>query len=239
MADGARRDGAEVTVVIPAYRAASTLGDVLERARRAAPGAAVLVVDDGSDDATAAVGRAGGAAVIRHPANFGKGRALATGLAAAKSRGARQVVTMDADGQHPPEAIPRLLAPVLAGSADLVVGARRRDPGAMPLGRRVTNWLSSALVSRALGAAVPDSQSGFRAMSGAVARSIRPKGLRYEYETEFLFLAAAQGFRVAAVEIPTVYLGAGSHFRAGADTVRLAGVFLRHWRSILSGPHPT
>jgi glycosyltransferase involved in cell wall biosynthesis len=149
VADGARRDGAEVTLVIPAYRAASTLGDVLERVRRAAPDAAVLVVDDGSDDATAAVGRAGGAVVICHPANLGKGRALATGLAAAKTRGARQVVTMDADGQHPPEAIPKLLAPVLAGSADLVVGARRREPGAMPLGRRATNWLSSVLVSRA------------------------------------------------------------------------------------------
>ena len=107
------------------------------------------------------------------------------------------------------------------------------------MGRRITNRLSSTLLSRAIGAAVPDSQSGFRAMTAATARAIRPAGSRYEFETEFLFQAAAQGFRIAAVEVATVYDGAASHFRYGADTMALAAVFLRHWRSILAGPHPT
>jgi glycosyltransferase involved in cell wall biosynthesis len=177
--------------------------------------------------------------VLAHAKNLGKGRALATGLAAALARGARVIVTLDADGQHPPASIPALLAPVEAGVADLVVGARRRDPGAMPVGRRMTNWLSSTLLSRAVGAAVPDSQSGFRAMRAEVARDVRPDGRRYEYETQFLFLAAARGFRIAAVDIPTVYEGAPSHFRYGTDTLALAAVFLRHWRSIVAGPHPT
>ncbi len=199
----------------------------------------MIVVDDGSDDGTALAAEAAGASVLRHSENRGKGHALAAGLAAAVDAGADAVVTLDADGQHPPEAIPLLLAPIVAGTSDLVVGERARDTGAMPLGRRVTNWLSSSLLSRAVGFAVPDSQCGFRAMRREVAAVVHPAGGRYEYETEFLFLAARRGFRISGVTVPTVYDGARSHFRYGADTLALAGVFLRHWRSILLGPEPT
>jgi glycosyltransferase involved in cell wall biosynthesis len=227
-----------VALVIPAYQAERTLPPVVARARRAVPGATVLVVDDGSPDGTAAAGEGAGATVLRHPANRGKGCALATGLAAAVAGGAELIVTLDADGQHPPEAIAGLLGPLRAGASDLVVGARARDGGGMPLGRRVTNWLSSSLVSRALCVAVPDSQSGFRAMRREVAADVRPAGARYEYETEFLFLAAQRGYRITAVAVPTLYDGAASHFRYGADTLALAAVFLRHWRPILAGRGP-
>jgi glycosyltransferase involved in cell wall biosynthesis len=228
-------DGADVALVIPAYGAARTLPEVLARARQVVPRAQVLVVDDGSEDDTAAVAQTCGAAVASHQRNLGKGRALATGLAGAEALGLPFVVTLDADGQHPPEHIPALLAPLRDGRADLVLGARRRDPAVMPFGRRFTNWLSSTLVSRALGHRVPDSQSGFRAMRRAVAASVKPGGRRYEYETEFLFLAAERGFRIAAVSVPTVYGGSPSHFRHLTDTWRLAGVLARHWRRVLAG----
>jgi glycosyltransferase involved in cell wall biosynthesis len=224
-----------LAVVIPAFRAAAVLPGVLERVKRAAPDATILVVDDGSDDDTAALAACVGAVVLRNPANRGKGRALATGLAAAVAGGSSVIVTMDADGQHPPEAIPLLVEPVTAGRADLVVGARERDAG-MPASRRMSNWLSSALVSRAVGFRVPDSQSGFRAMRRDVAAAVRPRGHRYEFETEFLLLAARAGYRLAAVEVPTVYDGAPSHFRYGADTLAVASVFVRHWRGVLLGP---
>lgn len=239
MDNGARRGSGTVALVIPAFRAARALSDLLARARRAVPAATIVVVDDGSDDPTGAEAGRAGAVVCRHGANLGKGRALETGLKAALAAGADLIVTLDADGQHPPEAIPDLLVPLRHERADLVVGARRRGRGTMPMGRRLTNWLSSSLVSRALGFAVPDSQSGFRAMRSEVAAAIHPAGARYEYETEFLFLAAARGFRIAAVPVPTVYDGAASHFRYGADTLALTGVFLRHWRLILRGPEPT
>ena len=235
---GPHPSGLSLAVVIPAFRAAAILPGVVERARRRAPAARIFVVDDGSDDGTARAAEAAGATVLRHGENRGKGRALATGLAAAVEAGADAVVTLDADGQHPPEAIPLLIEPIAAGTADLVVGARARDAGTMPAGRRLTNWLSSTLVSRAVGFAVPDSQSGFRAMRREVAARVRPAGARYEFETEFLFLAARQGFRISAVAVPTVYEGARSYFRYGADTLALAAVFLRHWRSILLGPEP-
>jgi glycosyltransferase involved in cell wall biosynthesis len=237
--EGAPRPGPSLAVVIPAFRAAAALPGVLELVRRQVPGARVIVVDDGSDDGTAQSAQAAGASVLRHLENRGKGCALSTGLAAAVEAGAETVVTLDADGQHAPEALPLLLEPLVAGTADLVVGARARDAGGMPPGRRLTNWLSSALLSRAVGFAVPDSQSGFRAMRRQVAADVGPGGGRYEYETEFLFRAARRGFRISAVSVPTVYQGAHSHFRYGADTLALAAVYLRHWRSILLGPEPT
>ena len=235
---GAPQPGPSLALVIPAFRAAAALPGVVERARRQAPAARGIVVDDGSGDGTAQAAEDAGASVLRHRENQGKGCALATGLAAAVAGGAEAVVTLDADGQHPPEAIPLLLQPIVAGTSDLVVGARARDTGGMPLGRRLTNWLSSTLLSRAVGFVVPDSQSGFRAMRREVAAGVRPEGGRYEYETEFLFLAARRGFRITAVTVPTVYAGATSHFRYGADTLALAAVFLRHWRAILLGPEP-
>ena len=234
---GAPADGAPV-IVIPAFEAEATLAVVLQRLHEVLPGATVIVVDDGSRDGTAAAAAAHGAVVVRLPANQGKGRALADGVRAAVERGAGAVVTMDADGQHPAECVPALLAPLTAGSADLVVGARRRGFSPMPWSRRFSNWLSSTLVSRALGVRVPDSQSGFRAFTRRVAETVRPAGDRYEFETEFLFLAAHSGFRIAAVSVPTVYGGATSHFRPGADTWRLSRVFLRHWRAIAFGPSP-
>ena len=223
-----------VAVVIPAFRAARTVGGVIQRIQQVSPGATVLVVDDGSDDDTASRALAAGAAVATHEHNQGKGRALATGLSAALALdGLRYAITLDADGQHPPEAIPAMLAPLLAGEADLVVGARPRNPGTMPPGRRFTNWLSSTLVSRAVGIKVPDSQSGYRAMTRAVAESVRPGGVRYEFETEFLLGAAERGYRIGAVAIPAVYEGETSHFRYIGDTLLLARVFLRHWRAII------
>ncbi len=221
--------------MIPAYRAAASIADVIAAVLVILPDAQILVVDDGSDDDTAARAITAGAAVASHENNLGKGKALATGLAAALALEPAWIVTLDADGQHPPAEIPRLLEPLARGDADLVIGTRRRDPGVMPAPRRLSNWLSSTLLSRALGASVPDSQSGFRALRPAVAAAVRPAGSRYEFETEFLFDAAAQGFRLAAVEVPTVYNGAPSHFRVLGDTLRLSGVFLRHWRAILWG----
>jgi glycosyltransferase involved in cell wall biosynthesis len=239
-APGSTVASAAVAVVIPAFRASRTISATLTRCRAQVPEATLLVVDDGSDDDTAGRALAAGAAVASHEVNEGKGRALATGIAAALALdGVRWLVTLDADGQHPPEAISALLAVLASGTADLVVGARARDPALMPLARRCSNWLSSTLVSRATGHHVPDSQSGFRAMTRAVAERVRPQGRRYEFETEFLLDAAGLGFRLGWIAIPTVYAGEASHFRYISDTLALSRVFLRHWRSIVKGPRPT
>jgi glycosyltransferase involved in cell wall biosynthesis len=222
-----------VAIVIPAYQAAATVAAVVAGARMVAP---VYLVDDGSTDGTgdAARERGGGATLLTHVTNRGKGAALATGVAAALAAGAEVIVTLDADGQHPPEEIPRLLAPIAEGRADLVLGARQRT-GAMPVSRRFTNWLSARLATRIAGQGVSDAQTGFRAFTRAVAERVQPAGDRYDYETAFLLGACAAGFRVASVPIPTVYGGAESHFRPWADTWLVARVFARYARRILAG----
>ena len=223
-----------VAVVIPAYQAAAQIADIVSRASRAVPGATVYVVDDGSTDGTRDVGRGNGATLLVHPRNRGKGAALATGIAAALKGGAGVIITLDADGQHQPEEIPDLAALVLNGAADLAVGARART-SAMPWRRRCTNWLSAALASRIGGMAVPDAQSGFRALSRGVAQAVRPTEQGYDFETSFLLAALTRGFRVRFVSVSTVYKGQPSHFRHWADTWRQARVFTRYCRAIIFG----
>jgi glycosyltransferase involved in cell wall biosynthesis len=223
-----------VAVVIPAYQAAAAIAEVVSRTSRAVPGATVYVVDDGSTDGTGDAGREVGATVLVHPRNRGKGAALTTGIAAALERGSRVIITLDADGQHAPEEIPRLAAPVLSDEADLALGCRART-GAMPWGRRCTNWLSAALASRIGGVGVPDAQTGFRALSRRVAQAVRPGEQGYDFETAFLLASLARGLRVRFVPVSTVYEGQASHFRPWADTWRQARVFTRYARAIIFG----
>ena len=222
-----------VAVVIPAFQATATIGDVVTRARATLPDAQLIVVDDGSTDGTGEKGRGKGASVLTHPRNRGKGVALRTGIARACADGADMIVTLDGDGQHPPEEIPRLLAPLAEGRADLVLGARRRD-GVMPLSRRFTNWLSATLASRIAGQRLHDAQTGFRAFTRAAVERIQPAGDRYEYEANFLLDALRAGYRVASVEVPTIY-GPRSHFRSWTDTWRMARAFARHAGRIVVG----
>lgn len=220
------RAEAAIAAVIPAYQAAATVGDVIGRVRGALPGVRVIVVDDGSRDATAAAARAAGAEVLAHAANRGKGAALQTGIDAAIAGGAGTVVTLDADGQHSPEAIPGLLAPLVQGSADLVLGARARSRP-MPVPRRISNWLSSVVTARIGGIPISDAQTGFRAFRAGLARAVRPPETHYDYEAAFLLGALGGGWRVSSVPVDTIYAGGRSHFGAWRDTWRLARVYAR------------
>jgi glycosyltransferase involved in cell wall biosynthesis len=221
-----------VAVVIPAYQAASSVGKVFDRARAAVPDARIWVVDDGSTDGTQRALPA--EQVLRHPENRGKGAALRTGIDRALVDGATAIVTLDADGQHPPEEIPRLLAPLKNGSADLVLGARART-GRMPIPRRVTNWVSSTLATRIGGVGVPDAQTGFRAFSSEVGLFNTPDETGYDFEAAFLLYALVWPWRVVSVTVPTIYEGSRSHFETGRDTLRMARVFWQYRRRIVSG----
>ena len=128
-----------VAALVPAYQAARHLGEVLMQLRELDPAPDVLVVDDGSRDSTADVGRQFGARVISFAANRGKGHALLAGFDALRDYDG--VVTLDADGQHPPERFPAFVAAAEAG-ADLVLGRRERTLD-MPAARRLANGASS------------------------------------------------------------------------------------------------
>lgn len=207
-------------VAIPAYRAEATVGAVVEGVRRAAPGLRVLVVDDGSDDATAEAACRSGAEVVCHSRNRGKGAALRTAYARALALGAAGVLTLDADGQHPPSFIPGFLE--AARGADLVLGCRMRQAHRMPWARRQTNRAVSRIVSALAGVPLRDSQCGYRWVSAAVLASVKLATSHYETETELLVRAARAGFRIAHVPMPAVYPAAEgqSHIRAMRDTAR-------------------
>jgi glycosyltransferase involved in cell wall biosynthesis len=203
---------------------------VIGRVRATVPDAGVVVVDDGSADDTAAVAARAGGLVIRRERNAGKGAALATGIARALADGAATILTLDADGQHPPEAVPLLLAPLAEAGVDLVLGARERSE-AMPVPRRVSNWLSATIVSRVAGARIPDAQTGLRAFTSRLAAEVAPRisrYTRYEYEAAFLLTALRAGYGVRSVTIPTIYDGQPSHFMSVADGWRVARVFARY-----------
>ena len=209
-----------VGCVVPAFNAAPTVPAVVAVIREWLPDAFVVVVDDGSTDATEESVHGLADVTVRFPENRGKGAALREGIARALEHGCDRIVTIDADGQHDPRDATRLLDAL--GDADLAVGARRRVPGQMPLGRRITNRLSAAAVARCVGQPVADAQSGFRAMRAAVAANVKPAGARYEFETEFLIGAARRGYRIAYVSIPTSYPRIiPSRFRAVRDSARI------------------
>ena len=223
-----------VVCIVPALNAASAVGAIVGGLRARLPHAVIVGVDDGSTDATRAVLTAACDRVVAWDVNRGKGAALRAGFDLARALGAEAVLTIDADGQHDPACAPAILGDL--AHADVVIGTRGRARTAMPVHRRVGNALSSAAISRCAGCRLPDTQSGYRAISRRVLDSVQAEGDRYEFETDFLIRAARAGFRVAGVPVPTIY-GAPSHFRALRDALRVVGTIWRHaaWRPTRAG----
>jgi len=156
-----------VIAVVPALNEAENLGVVLKRMPAEVHGLSVLVlvVDDGSSDETGEIGRQHGAAVVTHPINLGGGAALRLGYQLAERLGASIVVTLDADGQHDPGEIERLVEPILAGRADFVIGSRLKGHHeAASLVRHVGIYVFNALVSILARETITDCSSGFRAI---------------------------------------------------------------------------
>jgi len=222
----------QITVIIPAYNAESSVGEVVERVRRLNENLKVIVIDDGSSDATSEAARRSGATVISHEFNRGKGEALRTGFEYALRTGSMAVITLDADGQHSPEEIPRLIERWLETGADIIIGTRKRERGRMPLLRIITNSLSSWLVSLSAGTRIDDSQSGFRLLTSRVLRSVKTTAHGYDAESEILIKAALLGFRIRPAPIATIYSSEKSYIHPLKQPLLFIGLILRSilWR---------
>ena len=233
-----------LAVLVPAYNAGQEFPRVLQRLAAVHPMDRTWVIDDGSTDGTGDAARAAGVHVLVHAGNRGKGAALLTGFHAACTAGAEAVATLDADGQHKPEDLPRLAA-ALEG-ADLVVGARVRT-GAMPPHRRLGNALSAGFLTWLAGTPLPDVQSGYRVHRRVALESLgltavapgaaapfahRPappsfRSTGYGFESEILVAAARLGFTIANVPIEAVYEGAPSHLNPAREVPKFVSLYAR------------
>jgi len=216
-----------VCVVIAAYNEADTVGQVVAGAKRHVPD--VLVVDDGSTDATADEATRAGARVLRHASNMGKGHAVRTGITQALLLDCTHVLLMDADMQHDPADIPALLTTARTGRGDFVIGERPFSRDAMPAARFYTNTISSRVISRFfIGTEVADTQSGFRLVRSHLLRNIRLTGRGYEIETEMLIKVAREGAQIERAAIRLRYDGARGKLRPIRDTTRTCFLAVRY-----------
>ena len=208
----------EIVVLMPAFDEADNLPLVLTAAPSDIAGHSVrvIVIDDGSEDDTAEIATRHGAIAVRSPINAGGGHALQTGFAAARRLGARWAVTMDADGQHRFEDLPTVMAPLLDGSADVVVGSRHLGESVghqafRALGLRLFNQVLSALTGRR----ITDCSSGFRGFDLHATRPLRLRQLRH-HTAELILEATRRGLRVSEVPI-TILPRAHGVSKKGAD----------------------
>jgi len=223
---GARvQDRPSIAAVIPAYGEEKHIGDVVRRTRQQLDH--VLVVDDGSNDQTAARAREAGAEVIVHPQNRGKGEAIKTGLRHWLDRQFTYVVILDADGQHLPEEIDRFVNAASTLDAQLFIGTRMNDLSGMPPLRRIVNRYMSKRISRICGQKIPDTQCGFRMLHRQLVPDVLGGANRFDYETEMLIFASRKGYRIESIPITTVYSDEISSIHPIRDTIRF---FKLMWR---------
>jgi glycosyltransferase involved in cell wall biosynthesis len=165
----------------------------------------VIVVDDGSTDKTSEIAELAGAELIKHKINKGKGKTLETGFKAAE--GAEIIVTLDGDGQHRAEEIPKLLEPIIDGTADIVNGSRYLNGKEKntPTYRRVGQTVLDKATNINARSNITDSQSGFRAFAKYTIPAFKFKESGYGIESEMIMEASNAGFKIKEVEIGVRY----------------------------------
>ena len=227
------RIATSVTVVIPAYNERATICGVVLSARRYAD--RVLVIDDGSEDGTGDLAQLSGASVIRIPRNSGKGNALAIGLNTAALEGAEIVVCLDADGQHEPADIPKLIKPIRDCRADMVIGSRflrRESRIRIPSYRKIGQGVLTLATNLGSSVKVTDSQSGYRAFRSEVIRGFSFSETGMGIESEVVRNAVRLGLRIEEVPILAKYGGGEtSTYSPGRHGMKVLRSVLRTVRS--------
>jgi hypothetical protein len=225
-----------LAVVIPAYNEASTIRDVAMRALREVE--RVIVVDDGSEDGTAAALHGLPVTVLCNPRNLGKAASLRRGMLRALEERVSAVVSRDAAGPHPPQPNPRLHAAPQRDPQSIVVGARLHEKARMPRARYLANRFANFWIAWAAGYPISDSQSGFRLYPASVLRAIdirHDTSPGFVFESAVLINAARVGVTSIAVGIPAIYKPGArpSHFRPVTDILLITRMVA--WKLITRG----
>lgn len=195
----------KIWIIIAAYKEEKKIGSVLSSLQKNGYQNSI-VVDDGSSDATATVAENAGAIVLQHIVNRGQGAALQTGLDFAVQQDAEIIVTFDADGQHQPEEIPQLVAPLLAGEVEACLGSRFLEKDSnVPWHRKLLLKGGALLMWLFYGIAVTDSHNGFRAFSRGAAQKLHITADRMEHASEILEQIAKQNISYKEIPVTITY----------------------------------
>jgi glycosyltransferase involved in cell wall biosynthesis len=216
---------ASACVLVPAFDAARSVGDVIGAIRAHLPelGERVVVIDDGSRDDTAGRARAMGCEVLAHGQNRGKGAALKTGLATAHARGWTVALTVDADGQHPADEARRVLYAAPDPTA-LVLGVRDLARDGAPAKNRASNAISNYFLSRFARRPLRDTQCGLRRYPVSATLALGARGDRYDFEAEALLLASRAGVPIVELDVRVFYPPEHerqTHFHVVRDPARI------------------
>src|SRR2546428_2498156 len=219
-----RKDFSESKIIaaIPAYNEGPTIGSVVLKARQFA--SEVVVIDDGSTDDTAETAALAGAHVIRHARNLGKGMAIRSAWLYARQNGPNAFVLLDGDHQHDPNDIPRIVEPILAATADVVLGVRWGKTSGMPLYRRIGKTaLDYATATATKNGLLTDSQCGFRVFSSRALSLIEPTDNGLSIESQMLLEAQERNLRIQEVNIAARYDIEGSTLSPGRHGTTVLG----------------
>jgi glycosyltransferase involved in cell wall biosynthesis len=209
----------KIGILIPAYNEAEHIEKLVREIN--SMGFSPTVIDDGSSDGTSDKARSGGARVIQHEQNMGKGTSLKTGFSYMLDEGYDAALIMDGDAQHSPADIHKFirLAEETEGNT-LLIGNRMIDTKNMPLDRKLTNMFMSFLTSLICGQKIPDTQCGFRLIKKETLENITIESSRFEVESEILIKASRIGTKVLSVPIETLYKKEESQINPFWDTWR-------------------
>lgn len=219
-----------IAILIPAFNASATLPALLHAllTHTAKPG--ILVVDDGSTDGTGAIAAQAGVEVLTLAGNGGKGKALSRGFEALRDRpGIDAVVTMDADLQHDPRDLDLFLQERKNSRTNIILGFRKRWGSSMPFERKLSNTITSWIVSWRIGVKVPDSQCGYRLIGVEVLKTLNIEAPGFEAETELLIKGARHSFTFSFVLIRTRYDGEQSHMTYWHTTKRFVQTVMKEF----------
>lgn len=189
-----------IWAVIPAYNEGKNIAGIINKTKKHVDN--VVVIDDGSNDNTREVSEKSKAIVLSHIVNLGKGAALKTGCDYAIKRGAKNIITLDADAQHNPEDIPRFIEKL---DRHDIVFSYRKASRKMPLVLRFGNWFISNIVELLYGVNLKDTQCGFRAFSRHAYKKIRWNASDYSMESEMISRAGKQKLKYVQIPIETIY----------------------------------
>lgn len=198
----------KLAIVIPAYNEEKTIDTVLRTLPKKLAGVkeiVTIVVDDGSMDKTNQIAKNNANYVINHVVNLGVGAATITGFGAAKKLGADLIVTLDADGQHNPDDVKKLISPIIQHEADVVIGTRMLHSKGMPAAKILGNWIMNFLTFLVFHKWSTDSQSGMKAFDKKAIKKMNFHSIGYEICSEIIGEIERNNLKLAEVPIEVIY----------------------------------